>query len=279
MISRAYPKVSVAVPLYRSARFLPIVTETLSSLDYPNLEFLISDRHQADDTILRLREKFSADPRFRFLIAQDELDWVAHYNLLLKEASGNYFVWVSHDDSYSVDFITKLVEALEANPEAMLAYARVERISMSGERLTKIKPKLPGHSSRPGPLTAYRIALGGGMLFHGVFRRQWLLDRNLWIRPTIHNIAADLLWIFTLGMIGRTVVVQDCTYWKRYHELNTHKTWDSIMRPRYVWSFARVVRSYIKDYVPSVMQRLLAVSVSYLACTLWFVRLTLRRIK
>jgi len=272
------PKVTVAVPLYRSARFLSIVTETLRSLDYPNLEFLISDRHQEDDAIERLRGTFSTDPRFRFLIARDQLDWVAHYNLLLAEASGHYFVWVSHDDSYSSDFVRKLVEALERNPDAILAYARVERISMSGERLTKVKPKIPDSGRRPGPLTAYRIALSGGQQFHGVFRRKWLVERKLWIRPTIHNIAADMLWVFTLGLIGRTLYVEHCTYWKRYHELNTHKTWGSIMRPRYVWSFARVVRSYLDDYVPSVWRRLPAICISYLACTLWCVRLTLRRI-
>jgi len=273
------PKVTVAVPLYCSAPFLSIATETLRSQDYPNLEFLISDRHGADDTIERLRDTFSADPRFRFLVADDQLDWVAHYNLLLAEASGSYFVWVSHDDSYSNDFVTKLVEALERNPDAILAYARVERINMSGERLTKIKPKIPGRSWGPGPLTAYRIALSGGQQFHGVFRRKWLVDRKLWIRPTRHNIAADMLWVFTLATIGRTLYVQDCTYWKRYHERNTHKTWDSVMRPRYVWSFARVVHSYLRDYLSSLLQRLLAICISYCACALWWVRLTLRRFR
>lgn len=275
----SYPKVTVAVPLYRSARFLSIVTETLSGLNYPNLEFLISDRHLEDDAIERLGDTFSADPRFRFLSAQDQLDWVAHYNLLLAEASGTYFMWVSHDDSYSIDVIKKLVQALERDPDAILAYARVERISMSGERLTYLQPKLPDPSWRPGPLTAYRIALSGGQPFHGMVRRKWLLDRELWIRPAIHNIAADMLWIFTLGMIGGTVYVEDCTYWKRYHELNTHKSWNAVMQPRYVWSFARVVRSYLDDYVPSVMQRRVAVCISYVACTLWFVRLTLKYLR
>jgi len=278
-VAMSYPKVTAAVPLYRSARFLPIVIETLRNQDYPNLEFLISDRHREDDAIERLRDAFSADPRFRFLIAEDQLDWVAHYNLLLAEASGDYFVWMSHDDSYSSDFVRKLVAALEQDPDAVVAYARVERISMSGERLNKVKTKIPKRGRGPGSLTAYRIALGGGLQFHGVFRRKWLVDRKLWIRPTIHNIAADMLWLFTLALIGRTLYVENCTYWKRYHELNTHKTWGAIMRPPYVWSFARVVRSYLKDYVPSVWQRLPAICISYLACTLWCIRLTLRRIR
>jgi glycosyltransferase involved in cell wall biosynthesis len=270
-------KVTIAVPLCRSAPFFSIVTNTLRAFEYPNLEFLISDRHQEDDTIERLRDTFSGDSRFRFLLARDELNWVAHYNLLLREASGDYFVWISHDDSYSPDFIGKLAEALDRNPDAVVAYARVERINMAGEVLTHITPKIPDSYKAPGPLTAYRTALSGGLQFHGLFRRKWLLDRELWIRPTVHNIGADMLWIFTVAMIGRTVYVDSCTFWKRDHALNTHKTWHAVMQPRYVWFFARVVRSYVNDCVPSATQRLLATGITFLACSLWAVRLTLRR--
>ena len=39
------PLVTVGIPLYRSARFLPSIIENLEALDYSNMEILISDRH------------------------------------------------------------------------------------------------------------------------------------------------------------------------------------------------------------------------------------------
>lgn len=273
------PKVTIAVPLYRSAQFLPIVTDTLRKFDYSNLEFLISDRHYLDDTIDRLRDSFAADSRFRFLAARDELDWVAHYNLLLREASGDYFVWVSHDDSYSADFVTKLVEALEAQTDAVLAYACAQRIGLTGEPTPHLAPKIPAKSIAPGPLTAYRVALSGGLQFHGLFRRQWLIDRELWIRPTVQNIAADMIWIFTVAMLGRTVYVENCTFLKRYYPASAHKAWGAIMRAQHVWNFARVARSYADDYLSSRLQRLLAISVIYAACSFWALKFWLRNSK
>src|SRR5581483_8483031 len=153
-------------------------------------EFLISDRHCQDDALERLQELFAADSRFRFLAATDELDWLAHYNLLLREASGDYLVWVSHDDSYSSDFVEKLVEVLEPQPDAVLAYARTERISISGDPIPSKPAKILRAAMVPSPLAAYRVALSRNLPFHGLFRRKWLLDRQLWIRPTIHNVGA-----------------------------------------------------------------------------------------
>lgn len=265
--------------MYRSLRFLPTLTETLRTLEYPNLEFLISDRHHEDDAIDRLQQTFGGDPRFRFLAAEDRIDWVSHYNLLLREASGEYFVWVSHDDSYSSDFIVKLVQALERDPRAILASARPERIGMNGERLTHVKPKLPVPEHAPGPLQAYRVAMSGGLQFHGVFRRRMLLERKLLIRPTIGNIAADMLWIFTVAQLGPAIYVGDCTFWKRYYPASTHKSWDSIIRPSYVWNFARVASSYLDDYASTSLQRISGKTLAYLASGLWGVRLWLRALR
>lgn len=266
------------MPLYRSAPFLPIVTETLRNLHYPNLEFLISDRHCQDDAIDRLRELFAADARFRFLAAADELDWVEHYNLLLREASGDYFVWVSHDDSYSADFLQSLVDVLDAQADVVVAYARVERIGLNGEPVNLVPAKIPPNRLAPGPLTAYRIAISAGLQFHGLFRRKWLLDRQLWIRPSAQNIAADMLWIFTVAMLGRTVYVNNCVFQKRYYAASTHKGWGAVMRAHHIWNFARVARSYVRDYLPSRAQRLLATVIIYSACSFWWVRIRVRRI-
>ncbi|MGA3187564.1 MAG: glycosyltransferase family 2 protein [Bryobacteraceae bacterium] len=272
---REFPKVTIAVPLYRSRRFLAIVTDTLRTLDYPNLEILISDRHHEDDAIDRLQQEFAADPRFRFLLAADRLDWRAHYNLLLKEASGKYFIWISHDDSYSADYITQLVEAMEENPDAVLTYGQVKRIDLNGKPLTYVHPRIRDYGN-PGFLTACRIAMSAGLQFHGLFRRQVLLDRQLYIRPTVNNIAADMLWLFAVAMIGRMVFVESCTFLKRYYPSSTHKSWDSLMRPRYSWNFAAIACSYLDDFARTRFERGAGKIVVYSLCGTWAIRLFLR---
>jgi glycosyltransferase involved in cell wall biosynthesis len=274
--SGGVPKISIAVPLYRSARFLPILVETLHNFDYPNLEFLVSDRHQDDDAIEQLRAIFGADQRFQFLPADDRMDWVGHYNFLLQQATGEYFIWVSHDDSYSPNFLKTLAQALNENPDVIVAHGMVQRITLDGKPLPS--PSIPRRreSGAPNPVRAYRTTLNGLHVFHGLFRRQPLVDRRLWIRPTPENVAADALWIFTVALIGRVRFVESCTFIKRYHPDSAHKRWDHVMQPRFMWDLGRVTRSYLDAYAPSRVHYLAGRVVITLACTLWFLRIIAR---
>ena len=276
MLPGSAPRITVAVPLYRSGRFLPILIETLHNFDYPNLEFLLSDRHQDDDAIAQLRAIFGKDDRFRFLAAEDRIDWVDHYNLLLQQATGDYFLWVSHDDSYSPNYLSALAQALNENPDAIVAHGQVRRISLEGQPLGS--PPIPRHpdSGAPNAFRAYRVTLNGQHVFHGLFRRQPLADRQLWIRHTPENVAADALWVFTVALLGRVRFVASCTFIKRYHPTSAHKAWHNVMQPSFIWDFARVTRSYLDTYVQSRLERIGGRIVILLACTLWYLRLTAR---
>lgn len=85
------PLVTLALPLYKSNRFLEIIIENLETLTYANLEIIISDRHCADNSIEILKARFAQDARFCFLSAHDEITWIEHFNVLLHTARGKYF--------------------------------------------------------------------------------------------------------------------------------------------------------------------------------------------
>ena len=82
------PLVTIAVPLYRSARFVDNIVSNIAALTYDPVEILISDRHGFDDAIDQLEARYRRDPRVRILRARDGIDWAAHYNELLKAATG-----------------------------------------------------------------------------------------------------------------------------------------------------------------------------------------------
>src|SRR4051794_13973408 len=98
MPSPALPLVSIAIPLFQSRPFLSVIIDNIETITYPQVEILVSDRHCADDTIDLLACHFTGDPRLRFLKSRDRLNWIEHYNLLLRAAAGKYFLWMPHDD-------------------------------------------------------------------------------------------------------------------------------------------------------------------------------------
>jgi glycosyltransferase involved in cell wall biosynthesis len=61
IIQDIYPRVSVAIPLYRSARFMDIIIANIEAMPKQDIEILISDRHCFDDTIDRLMERYATD--------------------------------------------------------------------------------------------------------------------------------------------------------------------------------------------------------------------------
>jgi len=255
MPSNESPLVSVAIPLFRSRRFLECIIGNIEALDYANLEVIISDRHCADDAIEILAERFRADPRVRCLKATDQLNWIAHYNFLLRAASGRYFLWMPHDDAYPSDYLAQLVSHLETHPEAVLAYGRLELVRLEDDRPLPwvLHPARPFSENEPGLLrAALRLLLFWSVCvppFRGVFRREVVVRSGLFIRPTYETVAADEYWVFGLGLKGRLGFVPSCHCTKRVSATGTSAQWGR-RRLRHVTNGGGVLCSYIRDLVP-----------------------------
>lgn len=221
------PLVSLALPLYRSARFLEIITTNLDTFEYPNLEILVSDRHCADDTLDVLRARYGRDPRFVFFKATDELNWVEHYDFLSRMATGKYLLWMPHDDSYPANYIHLLAQALENYPDALGAYGKMCALYADGR--TECHPRHPAFSNEEpwGMRNAMRMYMENhiGVAFHGLFRREALDAHGLWIRTARDTYASDMIWVFAAACLGRLVWVPACSHQKRFYPTSTHAQW------------------------------------------------------
>lgn len=142
---RKAPRISVGIPLYRSLKFLPILENNLRALGDEPLEIMISDRHLHDNAIDLLEKTFGEDSRIRFLRSRDGIGWAEHFNFMLREARGDFFLWMPHDDDFPEGFVQKLAAELERKPEAVIAYGQMRPIDRSGRSLWM--PPLPDRKS------------------------------------------------------------------------------------------------------------------------------------
>jgi glycosyltransferase involved in cell wall biosynthesis len=242
------PLISVGIPLYRSLRFLDIIVANIDAIEYENVEFIVSDRHLLDNTLALLQQKYAHDNRFRFLSATDQLNWVEHFNLILRHSRGKYSLWMGHDDSYPPNYIPDLVSALEANPDAVLAFGRVEQVSLDG-----FLPAFPFVPPPVDPKEEWSIATAVRLLtlwqlwiaFRGVVRRAVIEEANLYIRQTYCNIRADIYWVFALGLKGRLYYVPSCSCTKRFHLSSGGAGWRFGIRQSL--NGCRVLLSYLND--------------------------------
>jgi glycosyltransferase involved in cell wall biosynthesis len=252
MPSDRAPLVSVAIPLYRSRRFVECIARNVEGIDNPSVEILISDRHQEDDAIDVLAARFAGDSRIRFLRADDRLDWVAHYNLLLKMGTGKYFLWIPHDDSYSSGYISALVDCLERHPRAVLAFGGVDVVDESGRTLWSDRHREP-RVSQTAQWTlgaALRMQMFGSSWlpqFHGVFRRDVVTGAGLFIRPTTGNVEPEVYWVFAVGLLGEIRFVPSCWYRKQMHGANASIGWGP-RRASHVLDGITLPYGYLRDF-------------------------------
>ena len=220
------PLVSVAIPLYRSGRFLPVIFDNIDNLTYPNLEVLVSDRHGLDDAILRIADRYRSDPRIRILQSDDAIGWVDHYNLLAKEAKGEFFMWMPHDDSFPPGYLEKLIQPMLECQQVCLCYGDVEPVSLDGIRRQGWRyADTPGVT--PSPPGLYR-AIGFCMVhawvpFRGLIRRSVMIDRGLFIEHCLDEFCADANWVMSMLHAAPLMHVPGVRCVKRFYSGSTHR--------------------------------------------------------
>lgn len=246
------PRVSVAIPLYRSARFVDNVSANIESMP-PEVEILVSDRHHLDDALDRLEKRHGGDRRLRFLRHRDGKDWIDHINDLLRVARGEYWRLMPHDDFSSGEALGVLIRCLDEHPETLLAYGPTTAVDLDGNRLRERDHLHPHPIDNEDPWilglaldTVWRGHFSGA--FKGLLRRREVLERELWIRRTLGTVHAERAWLAALALIGRFRFVPDAVYLKRFHGHNTHASW----RPGVVHDLSvyRVLLAYLRNLVP-----------------------------
>lgn len=136
------PVVTIGLPIYKRLEYLPHVLDVISAQDYPSVELLVSDNGQNGDRVLEIVRRHYSKP-FRFRQNPATVSISTHFNQLLQEASGKYFITLCDDDEISANYVSELVRVLESKPDALAAVARQELIDKQGVRLRHSVAELP----------------------------------------------------------------------------------------------------------------------------------------
>ncbi len=202
------PLVTVGIPLYRARPFVDRIVRNIEEIGYPAVEFILADQHGLDDALEVLQERLGDRPGVRFIATRDELTWFDNYSFLFRQASGTYFRLLSQDDRILPGSISHAVEALEAQPSAVLAYGPVEAVDVDGRQLT---PDLwcAGHSTaftrrwnRFHSVAVYAGSRYRGATF-GLIRRSASPTEDPLLPETYgHTGLSFLVWVFGLSLRG-----------------------------------------------------------------------------
>jgi cellulose synthase/poly-beta-1,6-N-acetylglucosamine synthase-like glycosyltransferase len=126
----AAPLVSVLIPVYRvKTRFLVRTLESLAAQTFRNWEACLACAAPDDLDNRRLLEEWAArDPRFRVAFLDSNGGISANSNAALSMAQGDFVALLDHDDELAPFALTRMAEAIAADPEADFLYSDKDSI-------------------------------------------------------------------------------------------------------------------------------------------------------
>jgi glycosyltransferase involved in cell wall biosynthesis len=126
-------KVSIIVPNYNHARYLPKRLDSILHQTFQDFELILLDDCSTDESRAIL-QKYAADPRVRLEFNDvNSGSTFKQWNKGARLAQGKY-VWIAESDDYADErLLEKLVARLDAEPSAVFAQCRSWRVSADGE--------------------------------------------------------------------------------------------------------------------------------------------------
>ncbi len=115
------PRISIILPTYNGARFLPRAIASVQAQDFADWELLVVDDGSTDTTLTVAEAHAAADPRIRVLPNGTNQGIQKSLNKGLREARGEYVARIDDDDTWvSPSKLSRQVAFLGVHPTCVL---------------------------------------------------------------------------------------------------------------------------------------------------------------
>jgi glycosyltransferase involved in cell wall biosynthesis len=119
------PKISVLIPCYHQAQFLPEALDSVLRQDFQDLEVIASDDASPDNTFSVLQDYSRRDSRIRIFHQPSNLGMVENWNFSLRQARGEAVKLMGGDDRLDrADCLSRQWQSLQIPGVALAACAR-----------------------------------------------------------------------------------------------------------------------------------------------------------
>ena len=202
------PLISVVVPSFNAAEFLPSALETIRAQRYANLEVMVVDDGSTDGTAAVVRQW----PEVRY-IRQENAGPSAARNAGIAAASGEILGFLDADDRWTEDHLQHLLPALLSDPNLAFVWGASKVIRLcrqaDGSRMEEVL-----HESQS------QFLIGSGLYRRTAFELVGPFDPAM-------RFAEDVDWVATArqrGVAYRQIPEIVLTYYKHEGGMTNGKT-------------------------------------------------------
>jgi glycosyltransferase involved in cell wall biosynthesis len=253
--SNSVPRLTVGLPVYNGEQFLGEALDALLGQTFEDFELIVADNASTDGTADIGRRYAKQDSRVRYIRHDRNVGLVANHVFVQEQARCELFKCAAHDDLYGRDLMERCVDALDENPDAVLAHSWSAVIDESRNVTGTFGSGVPMDS--PLAPERFRTVLFDGChdYEYGVIRTQAL--RRMTRRGSYHH--ADRMFNAELALHGRFQQVPDWLYFRREHAGRPPQTvrdrctiFDPRRADRLRHPVARLYAEYLWAYIPVI---------------------------
>ncbi|TFL17142.1 glycosyltransferase [Jannaschia formosa] len=204
------PRVSIYIPTYNASAYIERAVESVLEQDFRDLEVCLADDGSKDGTADLLARLYADEPRVRWQRFQNGGIGFAS-NRAIRMSRAPYVGQLDSDDCLKPGAVSRLVAALDDDPNLACAYGSCERIDAGGAYI-KDEYAWPVYSHQKIMITS--------IVHHFRMFRRAAWERTSLFREDIVN-AVDYDIFLKLSEVGPMRHVEEILYQRRWHGQNT----------------------------------------------------------
>jgi glycosyltransferase involved in cell wall biosynthesis len=114
------PLVTVGIPTYNRRRLLERAVASALAQTHADIEGSVSDDASPDDSAEAMERLAATEPRLRFTRQPVNLGHAENYDWVLRQARGEYFMWLADDDYLDPEYVERCLAVLRGEPGTVL---------------------------------------------------------------------------------------------------------------------------------------------------------------
>lgn len=207
-------RVGIGLPVRNGERYLEQAIASLLEQTFTDFELVISDNCSTDSTEEICRAAAANDERVRYERSTENRGGAWNFNHVFGLTSSEYFKWAAYDDACEPTFVERCVDALDAVPQAALAYPRTRFIDEESRVVHDHEDHLALEQASPHErLRALVTALGYANPIYGLIRSEALRKTRL------HGAypSSDYVLLCELALAGTFIEIPEPLFLRRLH--------------------------------------------------------------
>ena len=206
------PAISIGLPVYNGARFLPQALDSLLGQSFSDIELIISDNASTDETQRICADFAMRDARVRVVRQIENIGAMRNWNFVAREARGKYFKWSSASDYCTRDMLARCFVAMEADTDIVLCYGQTCLVDEETGKLTEYAGNIEVMEDRPHErFSKLRRSLKLNNAYGGLIRTDALQRTKL---NRLYS-GGDIVLMAELALMGRFMLLPQTLLYRR----------------------------------------------------------------